>query len=55
VGHSRAAGQDNLLFPELVESRILQTKGRLVFSTSLGEFVLTAILYFAKDFGADGS
>jgi len=46
----RAAGLDNLLFPELVESQILLTNGRGVFSASLGEFVLAAILYFAKDF-----
>jgi phosphoglycerate dehydrogenase-like enzyme len=48
--HSRAAGVDNLLFPELVETQILLTNGRGVFSASLGEFVLAAILYFAKDF-----
>jgi phosphoglycerate dehydrogenase-like enzyme len=48
--HSKAAGLDNLLFPELVESSILLTNGRGVFSASLGEFVLAAILYFAKDF-----
>ena len=48
--HSRAAGLDNLLFPELVESPVLLTNGRGVFSSSLGEFVLAAILYFAKDF-----
>jgi phosphoglycerate dehydrogenase-like enzyme len=48
--HCRAAGLDNLLFPELVESQILLTNGRGVFSASLGEFVLAAILYFAKDF-----
>ncbi|MGA8836130.1 MAG: D-2-hydroxyacid dehydrogenase [Candidatus Sulfotelmatobacter sp.] len=48
--HSKAAGLDNLLFPELVESQILLTNGRGVFSASLGEFVLAAILYFAKDF-----
>ena len=47
--HSRAAGLDNLLFPELVESPVLLTNGRGVFSASLGEFVLSAILYFAKD------
>jgi hypothetical protein len=38
------------LFPELVESQILLTNGRLAFSASLEEFVLAAILYFAKDF-----
>jgi phosphoglycerate dehydrogenase-like enzyme len=48
--HSRAAGLDNLLFPELVESPILLTNGRGVFSASLAEFVLAAVLYFAKDF-----
>src|ERR1700684_3331318 len=48
--HSRAAGLDNLLFPELVESEILLTNGRGVFSASLGEFVLAAILYFWEDF-----
>jgi phosphoglycerate dehydrogenase-like enzyme len=48
--HSRAAGLDNVLFPELVESQIVLTNGRGVFSASLGEFVLAAISYFAKDF-----
>jgi phosphoglycerate dehydrogenase-like enzyme len=48
--HTRAAGLDNVLFPELVESQVLLTNGRGVFSASLGEFVLAAILYFAKDF-----
>jgi phosphoglycerate dehydrogenase-like enzyme len=48
--HSKAAGLDDLLFPELVESQILLTNGRGVFSASLGEFVLAAILYFAKGF-----
>ena len=48
--HSRSAGLDNLWFPELVESEVVLTNGRGVFSASLGEFVLGAILYFAKDF-----
>jgi phosphoglycerate dehydrogenase-like enzyme len=48
--HSRAAGVDNMLFPELVDSEVLLTNGSGVFSASLGEFVLGAILYFAKDF-----
>jgi phosphoglycerate dehydrogenase-like enzyme len=48
--HSRWAGLDNLLFPELVESPALLTNGSGVFSQSLGEFALAAILYFAKDF-----
>lgn len=48
--HSRAAGLDNQLFPELIESPVPLTNGRGVFSQSLGEFALAAILYFAKDF-----
>ena len=48
--HSRSAGLDNLLFPELVESPVPLTNGSGVFSQSLGEFALAAILYFAKDF-----
>jgi len=48
--HSRAAGLDNVLFPELVESQIVLTNSRGVYSASLGEFVLGAVLYFAKDF-----
>jgi phosphoglycerate dehydrogenase-like enzyme len=48
--HTRAAGLDSLLFPELVESPVLLTNGTGVFSASLGEFALGAILYFAKDF-----
>jgi phosphoglycerate dehydrogenase-like enzyme len=48
--HSRAAGLDTVLFPELTESPVPLTSGRGVFSQSLGEFALGAILYFAKDF-----
>jgi len=48
--HSKSAGLDNQLFPELVESNVPLTNGRGVFSASLGEFGLAAILYFAKDF-----
>jgi len=47
--HSRSAGLDNVLFPELVDSPVPLTNGRGVFSQSLGEFALAAILYFAKD------
>jgi phosphoglycerate dehydrogenase-like enzyme len=49
--HSRNAGLDSVLFPELIESPIPLTNGSGVFSQSLGEFALAAILYFAKDFG----
>ena len=48
--HSRAAGLDNMLFPELVESAVPLTNGTGVFSQSLGEFALAMVLYFAKDF-----
>lgn len=48
--HSRAAGLDSQLFPELVESPARLTNGVGVFSEPLGEFALGAILYFAKDF-----
>jgi phosphoglycerate dehydrogenase-like enzyme len=47
--HSRSAGLDGVLFPELVESPVLLTNASGVFSQSLGEFVAAAILYFAKD------
>jgi phosphoglycerate dehydrogenase-like enzyme len=47
--HSRSAGLDGVLFPALVESSVPLTNGRGVFSQSLGEFALAAILYFAKD------
>ena len=48
--HSRSAGLDTVLFPALIESPVPLTNGRGVFSQSLGEFALGAILYFAKDF-----
>jgi phosphoglycerate dehydrogenase-like enzyme len=48
--HSRSAGLDSVLFPELVTHPVPLTNGSGVFSPSLGEFVLGAILYFAKDF-----
>lgn len=48
--HSRSAGLEQVLFPELVESDVILTHATGVFSPSLGEFALAAILYFAKDF-----
>jgi phosphoglycerate dehydrogenase-like enzyme len=48
--HSRSAGLDGVIFPELAASPVPLTNGRGVFSQSLGEFALGAILYFAKDF-----
>jgi phosphoglycerate dehydrogenase-like enzyme len=48
--HSHSAGLDTVLFPALAESPVPLTNGRGVFSQSLGEFALGAMLYFAKDF-----
>jgi phosphoglycerate dehydrogenase-like enzyme len=48
--HSRSVGLERTLFPELKESPVPLTNGVGVFSASLGEFALGAILYFAKDF-----
>jgi len=48
--HSRSAGLERTLFPELIASGVTLTNGSGVFSPSLGEFALAAILYFAKDF-----
>jgi phosphoglycerate dehydrogenase-like enzyme len=47
--HSRSAGLDGLMFPALVESPVPLTNGRGVFSQSLGEFIIGAVLFFAKD------
>lgn len=48
--HSRAAGLDSVLFPALVASDVPLTNGRGVFSASLAEFAIAALLYFARDF-----
>jgi phosphoglycerate dehydrogenase-like enzyme len=47
--HSRSAGLEETLFPELIASNVIVTNSRGIFSPSLGEFALGAILYFAKD------
>ena len=47
--HTRSAGLEKALFPELIQSPVTLTNGTGVFSPSLGEFALAAILYFAKD------
>ena len=49
--HTRSAGLDGLLFPELVDSAVELTNGTGVFGESLGEFALAGILFFAKDLG----
>jgi phosphoglycerate dehydrogenase-like enzyme len=48
--HSRSAGLERSLFPELLAREVPLTNGSGVFSPSLGEFTLGTILYFAKDF-----
>jgi phosphoglycerate dehydrogenase-like enzyme len=48
--HSLSAGVEKIMFPELIESPVPLTNARGVFAESLGEFVIAAALYFAKDF-----
>jgi phosphoglycerate dehydrogenase-like enzyme len=47
--HSRPAGLDHILFPELVASDVVMTNSRGVFSSSLAEFALLGLLFFHKD------
>ena len=46
--HSLAAGVENLLFPELIESPVPVTNARGVFKRSLAEFAVLGVLYFYK-------
>lgn len=48
--HSLTAGVEGILFPALLESPVPLTNSRGVFSRSLAEFAVAAMLYFAKDF-----
>jgi phosphoglycerate dehydrogenase-like enzyme len=48
--HIMSAGINHLLSQELDATKAVITNARGVFSPSLGEWVLGAILYFAKDF-----
>jgi phosphoglycerate dehydrogenase-like enzyme len=48
--HSLSDGVEKILFPELVASPATLTNARGVFKQSLAEFVIGAVLYFAKDF-----
>jgi phosphoglycerate dehydrogenase-like enzyme len=47
--HSLTAGVEGVLFPALLASPIPLTNSRGVFSRSLAEFAVAAMLYFAKD------
>jgi phosphoglycerate dehydrogenase-like enzyme len=49
--HTLAAGVDTLLFPELLAGGVTLTNARGVFAPALAEFVLAAMLWFAKDLG----
>jgi phosphoglycerate dehydrogenase-like enzyme len=48
--HSRSAGVEHLMFPALIDHKAPLTNARGVYSASLGEFVMAAVLFFAKDF-----
>lgn len=48
--HSLMAGLEKKLIPEIREIAAPMTNARGVYAESLGEFVLAACLYFAKDF-----
>jgi phosphoglycerate dehydrogenase-like enzyme len=47
--HSLSAGVENVLTPEMLASTTPLTNARGVFAESLGEFVIAAALFFAKD------
>jgi len=47
--HATSAGVDALLFPALVDSPILLTNARGLFDRGIAEYVLGAVLMFAKD------
>jgi phosphoglycerate dehydrogenase-like enzyme len=46
---SRPTGVDGLVFPELAASDVVLTNSRGAFSQALAEWVLAAVLFFAKD------
>jgi phosphoglycerate dehydrogenase-like enzyme len=48
--HTLSAGVEHIMFPEMVASPVPLTNGRGVFRRSLGEFVVAAAMFFAKDF-----
>jgi phosphoglycerate dehydrogenase-like enzyme len=47
--HARSAGLDRVLVPEVIAHPAAITNGRGAFSPALAEFVLAALLFFAKD------
>jgi phosphoglycerate dehydrogenase-like enzyme len=47
--HTASAGVDRLIFDEMVASDVVLTNSRGVFDTAMAEYVLGAVLAFAKD------
>ena len=47
--HSFAAGVEAFLFPDLVQSPVTLTNARGAYKRALAEFVMAAVLFFAKD------
>lgn len=47
--HTASAGVDRLIFDEMVASDVVITNSRGVFDTAMAEYVLGAVLAFAKD------
>lgn len=47
--HATSAGVDALLFPALVDSPVMLTNARGLFDRGIAEYVLGAVLMFAKD------
>uniref|UniRef100_A0A383VKK1 D-isomer specific 2-hydroxyacid dehydrogenase NAD-binding domain-containing protein n=1 Tax=Tetradesmus obliquus TaxID=3088 RepID=A0A383VKK1_TETOB len=48
--HSASAGLEHLLFPELIDSPVVLSNAKGVYSHSLAEYALTCCSWFAKDF-----
>src|SRR5438874_500858 len=48
--HNMSTGVEGILSPEVIASPIPLTNGRGVFNSILAEFVMAAVLHFAKDF-----
>lgn len=51
--HATSAGVDALMFPALWDSEIPVTNARGIFDRAIAEYVLGAVLLFAKDFSAN--
>jgi len=47
--HTHTAGINHLLFPQLVESDVVMSNAKGVYSRALAEYAITACMHFAKD------